>query len=161
MRQHNDEGPGDLHPGQDPPGSALQSGGFPHGHRAPPLCRPHVLDPLAWHIHEMLFGFVMAGVAGFILQLDRPACHCRCWPCRPCCGSPPSPCSPPTTCRTGGGRDWPTDHHRGTSLPAQPPPDFAGNGFQHHIFQDSAPQRLYILNYPEESDGYACVVCKI
>ncbi|MEA1648920.1 NnrS family protein [Nitrospirillum sp. BR 11164] len=25
------------------------------------------LDPLAWHIHEMLFGFVMAGVAGFIL----------------------------------------------------------------------------------------------
>ncbi|MEC4590163.1 NnrS family protein [Nitrospirillum amazonense] len=28
---------------------------------------PRALDPLAWHIHEMLFGFVMAGVAGFIL----------------------------------------------------------------------------------------------
>lgn len=25
------------------------------------------LDPLAWHIHEMLFGFVMAAVAGFLL----------------------------------------------------------------------------------------------
>src|ERR1700730_17930831 len=24
-------------------------------------------DPLAWHIHEMLFGFVMAAVAGFLL----------------------------------------------------------------------------------------------
>jgi uncharacterized protein involved in response to NO len=24
-------------------------------------------DPLSWHIHEMLFGFVMAAVAGFLL----------------------------------------------------------------------------------------------
>jgi uncharacterized protein involved in response to NO len=28
---------------------------------------PSQLDPLAWHIHEMLFGFVMAAVAGFLL----------------------------------------------------------------------------------------------
>jgi uncharacterized protein involved in response to NO len=28
---------------------------------------PSRLDPLAWHIHEMLFGFVMAAVAGFLL----------------------------------------------------------------------------------------------
>ncbi|MBB6255112.1 NnrS family protein [Nitrospirillum iridis] len=31
------------------------------------IAGPRGLDPLAWHIHEMLFGFVMAGVAGFIL----------------------------------------------------------------------------------------------
>ncbi|TWB36508.1 NnrS family protein [Nitrospirillum pindoramense] len=37
---------------------ALLSGG---------IAGPPGLDPLAWHIHEMLFGFVMAGVAGFIL----------------------------------------------------------------------------------------------
>ncbi|MEE3627740.1 NnrS family protein [Nitrospirillum sp. BR 11752] len=37
---------------------ALLSGG---------IAGPRGLDPLAWHIHEMLFGFVMAGVAGFIL----------------------------------------------------------------------------------------------
>jgi uncharacterized protein involved in response to NO len=28
---------------------------------------PSRFDPLAWHIHEMLFGFVMAGIAGFVL----------------------------------------------------------------------------------------------
>jgi uncharacterized protein involved in response to NO len=28
---------------------------------------PSRLDPLAWHIHEMLFGFVMAAIAGFLL----------------------------------------------------------------------------------------------
>lgn len=28
---------------------------------------PSRFDPLAWHIHEMLFGFVMAAVAGFLL----------------------------------------------------------------------------------------------
>jgi uncharacterized protein involved in response to NO len=28
---------------------------------------PSRLNPLAWHIHEMLFGFVMAAVAGFLL----------------------------------------------------------------------------------------------
>jgi uncharacterized protein involved in response to NO len=28
---------------------------------------PRRLDPLTWHIHEMLFGFVMAAVAGFLL----------------------------------------------------------------------------------------------
>lgn len=28
---------------------------------------PSRLDPLSWHIHEMLFGFVMATIAGFLL----------------------------------------------------------------------------------------------
>ena len=28
---------------------------------------PSRFDPLAWHTHEMLFGFVMAAVAGFLL----------------------------------------------------------------------------------------------
>ena len=28
---------------------------------------PSRFDPLAWHVHEMLFGFVMAAVAGFLL----------------------------------------------------------------------------------------------
>lgn len=28
---------------------------------------PSRFDPLSWHIHEMLFGFVMAGVSGFLL----------------------------------------------------------------------------------------------
>ena len=28
---------------------------------------PSRFDPLAWHIHEMLFGFVMAAIAGFLL----------------------------------------------------------------------------------------------
>jgi uncharacterized protein involved in response to NO len=27
---------------------------------------PSRFDPLAWHIHEMLFGFVMATIAGFL-----------------------------------------------------------------------------------------------
>lgn len=31
------------------------------------LALPSRFDPLAWHIHEMLFGFVMAAVAGFLL----------------------------------------------------------------------------------------------
>src|SRR5580698_5204490 len=28
---------------------------------------PSRFDPLSWHIHEMLFGFAMAAVAGFLL----------------------------------------------------------------------------------------------
>jgi uncharacterized protein involved in response to NO len=28
---------------------------------------PSIFDPLSWHIHEMLFGFVMAAVGGFLL----------------------------------------------------------------------------------------------
>ena len=28
---------------------------------------PSSFDPLGWHIHEMLFGFVMATIAGFLL----------------------------------------------------------------------------------------------
>ncbi len=28
---------------------------------------PTRFDPLTWHIHEMLFGFVMAAVGGFLL----------------------------------------------------------------------------------------------
>src|ERR1700752_826337 len=28
---------------------------------------PSRFDPLSWHIHEMLFGFVMAAVGGFLL----------------------------------------------------------------------------------------------
>ena len=31
------------------------------------LALPSRFDPLSWHIHEMLFGFVMAGVGGFLL----------------------------------------------------------------------------------------------
>jgi hypothetical protein len=40
----------------------------------PPIADP--LRSLAWHIHEMLFGFVMAAVAGFLRrlsELDRAA----------------------------------------------------------------------------------------
>src|SRR5215469_363372 len=28
---------------------------------------PTSFDPLSWHVHEMLFGFIMAGVGGFLL----------------------------------------------------------------------------------------------
>jgi uncharacterized protein involved in response to NO len=28
---------------------------------------PSRFDPLAWHVHEMLFGFVIAAIAGFLL----------------------------------------------------------------------------------------------
>jgi len=31
------------------------------------IALPTAFDPLSWHIHEMLFGFVMAAVAGFLL----------------------------------------------------------------------------------------------
>lgn len=31
------------------------------------LTLPTRFEPLAWHIHEMLFGFIMAGIAGFLL----------------------------------------------------------------------------------------------
>jgi uncharacterized protein involved in response to NO len=31
------------------------------------MLMPTRFDPLSWHIHEMLFGFVMAAVAGFLL----------------------------------------------------------------------------------------------
>jgi len=28
---------------------------------------PTAMDPVAWHVHEMLFGFVAAAIAGFLL----------------------------------------------------------------------------------------------
>src|SRR3989337_244358 len=28
---------------------------------------PTAFDPLAWHVHEMLFGFAQAAIAGFVL----------------------------------------------------------------------------------------------
>ena len=28
---------------------------------------PTAFDPVAWHVHEMLFGFVVAAIAGFLL----------------------------------------------------------------------------------------------
>ena len=31
------------------------------------LAIPTALDPVAWHVHEMLFGFVVAAIAGFLL----------------------------------------------------------------------------------------------
>ena len=31
------------------------------------IAAPSRFDPLSWHIHEMLFGFVMAAIAGFLL----------------------------------------------------------------------------------------------
>jgi uncharacterized protein involved in response to NO len=31
------------------------------------LSLPSRFDPLAWHVHEMLFGFVIAGIGGFLL----------------------------------------------------------------------------------------------
>jgi len=31
------------------------------------MALPSRFDPLTWHIHEMLFGFVMAAIAGFLL----------------------------------------------------------------------------------------------
>ncbi len=31
------------------------------------ITMPSRFDPLTWHIHEMLFGFVMAAIAGFLL----------------------------------------------------------------------------------------------
>ncbi len=31
------------------------------------LTLPSRFDPLGWHVHEMLFGFVMAAVGGFLL----------------------------------------------------------------------------------------------
>jgi uncharacterized protein involved in response to NO len=42
------------------------------------LTLPSRFDPLTWHIHEMLFGFVMAAIAGFLLTAianwtQRPA----------------------------------------------------------------------------------------
>lgn len=41
---------------------------------------PSRFEPLTWHIHEMLFGFVMAAIAGFLLTAvanwtGRPALH--------------------------------------------------------------------------------------
>jgi uncharacterized protein involved in response to NO len=33
---------------------------------------PSRFDPLTWHIHEMLFGFVMAAIAGFLLTAISP-----------------------------------------------------------------------------------------
>ena len=41
------------------------------------------LAPLAWHAHEMLYGFVAAAVAGFLLT----AVPRRRWPRWRCCGS--------------------------------------------------------------------------
>ncbi|CAI2718693.1 NnrS family protein [Nitrospina watsonii] len=39
-------------------------GGFFAGHRPPPA---FLLDPVSWHAHEMIFGFTIAIVAGFLL----------------------------------------------------------------------------------------------
>ncbi|CCQ91175.1 putative NnrS family protein [Nitrospina gracilis 3/211] len=39
-------------------------GGFFAGHRPPPT---FMLDPIQWHAHEMVFGFTIAIVAGFLL----------------------------------------------------------------------------------------------
>ena len=52
---------------------------------------PSRFDPLSWHIHEMLFGFVMAAIAGFLLTAipnwtkRLPICGIRS-PCLPDCG---------------------------------------------------------------------------
>src|SRR6476620_5897416 len=35
--------------------------------RAGDIDLPSRFDPLSWHIHEMLFGFVMAAISGFLL----------------------------------------------------------------------------------------------
>ena len=47
---------------------------------------PSRFDPLAWHIHEMLFGFAMAAIAGFLLTAipnwtGRPPVAARRWRC--------------------------------------------------------------------------------
>jgi uncharacterized protein involved in response to NO len=36
---------------------------------------PSRFDPLAWHIHEMLFGFVMVAIAGFVLTAIPNSTH--------------------------------------------------------------------------------------
>ena len=53
---------------------------------------PSRFDPLSWHIHEMLFGFVMATVGGFLLTAipnwtrPRAGCGDAAWPCWRVCG---------------------------------------------------------------------------
>ena len=44
--------------------SLLIWGGFFAGHGTPPS---FMIDPVSWHAHEMIFGFTMAIVAGFLL----------------------------------------------------------------------------------------------
>ena len=44
--------------------SLLLWGGFYAGHVVPPLV---LSDPVSWHAHEMIYGFTMAVVAGFLL----------------------------------------------------------------------------------------------
>jgi len=39
-------------------------GGFFAGHGTPPS---FMIDPVSWHAHEMIYGFTMAIVAGFLL----------------------------------------------------------------------------------------------
>ncbi len=39
-------------------------GGFYSGYVAPPL---FMIDPISWHAHEMIYGFTMAIIAGFLL----------------------------------------------------------------------------------------------
>ncbi len=44
--------------------SLLIWGGFYAGYVAPPL---FMMDPISWHAHEMIYGFTMAIIAGFLL----------------------------------------------------------------------------------------------
>jgi len=44
--------------------SLLIWGGFFAGHGTPPS---FMIDPVSWHAHEMIYGFTMAIVAGFLL----------------------------------------------------------------------------------------------
>jgi len=44
--------------------SMLIWGGFYAGHITPPL---FMIDPVSWHAHEMIYGFTLAIVAGFLL----------------------------------------------------------------------------------------------
>jgi uncharacterized protein involved in response to NO len=44
--------------------SLLIWGGFYAGYITPPS---FLLDPVSWHAHEMIYGFAMAIVAGFLL----------------------------------------------------------------------------------------------
>jgi hypothetical protein len=68
---------------------------------------PSRFDPLTWHIHEMLFGFVMAAVAGFLLTATptgpsgfrSTAGRSRCWPGCGCSAESPAWSQP--LCRRG------------------------------------------------------------
>lgn len=54
---------------------------------------PTLLPPVAWHQHELLFGFVPAVIAGFLLTAvpnwtGRPVWQARPLRCCSCSGSP-------------------------------------------------------------------------